>query len=156
VHDLVKDHGAKELLCLVHSTPVGDGRHMKRAEKRLGAPTVRQIEASDAVALIEGAGLTWGGSTMQLTTTNCLFTHGCGKRLINANPCHGIMLLAPLGERPLNPNSAPAPDADARGVEAAAGRAHAPPDMTARPWPSASCWPRPCAAPISTRRSGRT
>jgi integrase len=37
---------------------------------------------------------------MLLITTKCLFTHACGKRLINANPCHGIMLSALLGERP--------------------------------------------------------
>ncbi len=95
-------------------------------EKKLGALTVREIEACDVVALIEGVGLTWGESNMLLITA---FTHACGKRLINANPCHGIMLSALLGERPLNPNSASAPDADARGAEAAAGRAHAPPEL---------------------------
>lgn len=91
--------------------------------------TVREIEACDVVALIEGAGLTWGESNMLLITTKCLFTHACDKRLIIANPCHGIMLSALLGERPPNPDSAPAPDADARGAEAAAGRTHAPPGL---------------------------
>jgi integrase len=38
------------------------------------------------------------------------------------------MLSALLGERPLNPDSAPAPDAHSRGTEAVAGRAHAPPE----------------------------
>jgi integrase len=38
------------------------------------------------------------------------------------------MLSALLGERPLNPDPAPAPDADPRGAETAAGRAHAPPE----------------------------
>ena len=37
---------------------------------------------------------------MLLITTKCLFTHTCGKRLINANLCRGIMLSAFLGERP--------------------------------------------------------
>ena len=69
-------------------------------EKKLGALTVREIEASDVVALIEASSLTWGESNMLLITTKCLFTHACGKRLINANPCHGIMLSALLGERP--------------------------------------------------------
>jgi integrase len=128
VRDLAKDYRAKKLVSLANSTQVSYGRHLKRVEKKLGALTVREIEASDVVALIEGAGLTWGESNMLLITTKCLFTHACGKRLINANPCHGIMLSALLGERPLNPNSAPAPDADARGTEAAAGRAHAPPE----------------------------
>jgi Arm DNA-binding domain len=117
VRDLAKDYRAKKLVSLAHSTQVSYGRHLKRVEKKLGALTVREIEASDVVALIEGAGLTWGESNMLLITTKCLFTHACGKRLINANPCHGIRLSALLGERPLNPNSAPAPDADARGTE---------------------------------------
>ncbi len=62
--------------------------------------TVREIEASDVVARIEASSLTWGESNMLLITTKCLFTHACGKRLIKANPCHGIMLSALLGERP--------------------------------------------------------
>ena len=69
-------------------------------EKKLGALTVREIEASDVVALIEGSSLTWGESNMLLITTKCLFSHACGKRLINANSCHGSMLSALLGERP--------------------------------------------------------
>lgn len=100
VRDLAKDYRAKKLVSLAHSTQVSYGRHLKRVEKKLGALTVREIEASDVVALIEGAGLTWGESNMLLITTKCLFTHACGKRLINANPCHGIMLSALLGERP--------------------------------------------------------
>lgn len=62
--------------------------------------TVREVEASDMVALIEASPLTWGEANMLLITTKCLFTHACGKRLVNANPCHGIMLSALLGERP--------------------------------------------------------
>lgn len=100
VRDLAKDYRVKKLVSLAHSTQVSYGRHLKRVEKKLGALTVREIEASDVVALIEGAGLTWGESNMLLITTKCLFTHACGKRLINANPCHGIMLSALLGERP--------------------------------------------------------
>lgn len=100
VRDLAKDYRAKKLVSLAHSTQVSYGRQLKRAEKKLGALTVREIEASDVVALIEGAGLTWGEANMLLITTKCLFTHACGKRLINANPCHGIMLSALLGERP--------------------------------------------------------
>ena len=69
-------------------------------ENKLGALAVREIEASDVVALIEASSLTWGESNMLLIATKCLFTHACGKRLINANPCRGIMLSALLGERP--------------------------------------------------------
>lgn len=100
VRHLAKDYRAQRRVSLAHSTQVSYGRHLKRVEKKLGALTVREIEASDVVALIEGAGLTWGESNMLLITTKCLFTHACGKRLINANPCHGIMLSALLGERP--------------------------------------------------------
>ena len=100
VRELVKDYRAKKLVSLADSTRVSYGRHLKRVEKKLGALTVREIEASDVVALIEASSLTWGESNMLLITTKCLFTHACGKRLINANPCHGIMLSALLGERP--------------------------------------------------------
>ena len=100
VRELAKDYRAKKLVSLAHSTQVSYGRHLKRVEKKLGALTVREIEASDVVALIEASGLTWGESNMLLITTKCLFTHACGKRLINVNPCHGIMLSALLGERP--------------------------------------------------------
>ena len=100
VRELVKDYRAKKLVSLAESTQTSYGRHLKRVEKKLGALTVREIEASDVVALIEASALTWGESNMLLITTKCLFTHACGKRLINANPCHGIMLSALLGERP--------------------------------------------------------
>ena len=100
VRQLVKDYRAKKLASLAHSTQVSYGRHLKRVEKKLGALTVREVEASDVVAMIEASGLTWGESNMLLITTKCVFTHACGKRLINTNPCHGIMLSALLGEKP--------------------------------------------------------
>lgn len=100
VRDLVKDYRAKKLVSLAESTQVSYGCHLKRIENRLGALTVREIEASDVIALIEASSLTWGESNMLLITTKCLFTHACGKRLVNINPCHGIILSALLGERP--------------------------------------------------------
>lgn len=100
VRELVKDYRAKKLVSLAESTQVSYGRHLKRIENRLGALTVRGIEASDVIALIEASSLTWGESNMLLITTKCLFTHACGKRLVNTNPCHGIMLSALMGERP--------------------------------------------------------
>ena len=51
VRELVKDYRAKKLVSLAHSTQVSYGRHLKRVEKKLGALTVREIEASDVVAL---------------------------------------------------------------------------------------------------------
>ncbi len=77
MRDLAKDYRAKKLVSLAHSTQVSCGRHLKRVEKKLGALTVREIEASDVLALIEGAGLTWGESNMLLITA---FPHACGKR----------------------------------------------------------------------------
>lgn len=72
VRDLAKDYRTKKLVSLAHSTQVSYGRHLKRVEKKLGALSVREIEASDVVALIEGAGLTWGESNMLLITTKWL------------------------------------------------------------------------------------
>lgn len=100
VRQLAKDYREKKLVNLAESTQVSYGRHLKRIENKLGALMVREVEASDVVALIEASALTWGESNMLLITAKCLFTHACGKRLINANPCHGIMLSALLGERP--------------------------------------------------------
>ncbi|MFH1812596.1 MAG: Arm DNA-binding domain-containing protein [Pseudomonadota bacterium] len=78
VRELVKDYRAKKLVNLAESTQVSYGRHLKRIENKLGALTVREIEASDVVALIEASSLTWGESNMLLITTKCLFTHACG------------------------------------------------------------------------------
>jgi hypothetical protein len=69
VRDLVKDYRAKKLVSLAHSTQLSYGRRLKRVEKKLGALSVCEIEASDVVALIGGAGLTWGESNMLLITT---------------------------------------------------------------------------------------
>ncbi|MDP3873915.1 MAG: Arm DNA-binding domain-containing protein [Methyloversatilis sp.] len=78
VRELVKDYRAKKLVNLAESTQVSYGRHLKRIENKLGALTVREIEASEVVALIEASSLTWGESNMLLITTKCLFTHACG------------------------------------------------------------------------------
>ena len=60
MRDLAKATLAKKLASLAHSTQVTYCRHLKREEQKLGALTVREIEASDVVALAESAGLTWG------------------------------------------------------------------------------------------------
>jgi Arm DNA-binding domain len=85
VRDLAKDYRAKKLMRLAQSTQVSYGRHLKRAEKKLGTLNVREIAGSDVVALIEGAGFTWGESNMLLITTKRLFTHAIGKRLTNVS-----------------------------------------------------------------------
>ena len=53
VRELVKDYRATKLASLADGTQVSYGRHLKRVEKKLGALTVREIEASDVVALNE-------------------------------------------------------------------------------------------------------
>jgi integrase len=100
VRRLIQDYREKVLVTLAKSTRVCYSRHLKRVENRFGSLGVREIEASDLVALIEDCKLTWGESSLLHITAKCLFTHACGKRLINVNPCTGIMLTALLGPRP--------------------------------------------------------
>jgi integrase len=100
VRTLIQDYKQKKLVTLARSTQVCYTRHLKRVEHRLGSLGVRAVEPGDVVSLIEDAALTWGESNLLLVTTKCLFTHACGKRLINVNPCVGIMLSALLGPRP--------------------------------------------------------
>lgn len=59
-----------------------------------------EVESSDIVALVEDAHLTWGESSLPHITAKCLFSHACGKRLVNVNPCAGTMRKALLGQRP--------------------------------------------------------
>ncbi len=100
VRQLIKDYREKVLVTLAKSTRVCYSRHLKRVENRLGSLGVREVESSDIVALIDDCKLTWCESSLLHVTAKCLFTHACGKRLINANPCVGIMISALLGPRP--------------------------------------------------------
>ena len=100
VRQLSKDYREKVLVTLAKSTRVCYSRHLKRIENRFGSLGVREVESSDIVALIEDCKLTWGESSLLHITAKCLFTHACGKRLINANPCVGILISALLGPRP--------------------------------------------------------
>ena len=83
VRQLVKDYREKILVKLAKSTRVCYSRHLRRIENRFGSLGVREIESSDIVALIEECQLTWGESSLLHVTAKCLFTHACGKRLIN-------------------------------------------------------------------------
>jgi hypothetical protein len=47
VRELVKDHRARKLVSLAHSTQVSQGRHLMRVEKKRDALSVREIQASD-------------------------------------------------------------------------------------------------------------
>jgi integrase len=100
VRALIQDYREKKLITLARSTQVCYGRHLKKIDRKLGPLGVREVESADVVSLIEECKLTWGESNLLLVTAKCLFTHACGKRLINVNPCVGIMLSALLGPRP--------------------------------------------------------
>jgi integrase len=100
MRQLINDYRIKKLAALAQSTQRSYGRHLKTVDRRLGTLTVREAEAGDIVALIEESKLTWLESNMMLVATKSVFTPACGKRLINANPCTGIMLSALLGPRP--------------------------------------------------------
>lgn len=100
MRQLIQDYKVKKLVALSTSTQRSYGRHLKVLDRGLGSLNVRETEAPDIVALIEDSELTWGESNMLLVTTKCVFTHACGKRLIDVNPCRGIMLSALLGPRP--------------------------------------------------------
>lgn len=102
VRQLIGDYRSKKLVTLARSTQVCYGRHLKlkRLEKRLGTRGVREVESSDIVGVIEDSKLTWGESSLLHITAKCLFTHACGKRLVNVNPAAGIMVTALLGPRP--------------------------------------------------------
>lgn len=97
-----------------------------RVEKKLGALTVREIEATDVVALIEGAGLTWGESNMLLITSKCEVHARLRQAADQRQPLPRHHAFGAAGRTATAP---PAPDADARGTEAAAGRAHASPEL---------------------------
>lgn len=100
VRQLIGDYRGKKLVTLAKSTQTCYGRHLKRLEKRIGMLGVREVESSDIVGVIEDSRLTWGESSLLHITAKCLFTHACGKRLINVNPAAGIMVAALLGPRP--------------------------------------------------------
>ena len=100
VRKLIEDYRSKKLARLSESSQASYGRNLKRIEAKLGSFTLREIEAPDVIGLIESSKLGWVESNTLLIAAKCLFTHACGKRLVNTNPCHGIMLTALLGERP--------------------------------------------------------
>lgn len=100
VRQLINGDRSKKLVTLASSKQRCYGRHLKRLEKRLGTLGVREVESSGIVGVIEDSKLTRGESSLLHITAKCLFTHACGKRLVNVNPAAGIMVTALLGPRP--------------------------------------------------------
>ncbi len=67
---------------------------------KLGSLEVRHVTPAKIVHVLESAKRSWTISKRILTSCKLLFTHACGKRLIDSNPAAGIDLVALMGERP--------------------------------------------------------
>jgi integrase len=100
VRQLIADYRAKVLCSLADSTQRSYGRNLKRIENGMGALSVRSVAAADIVAQIERVKAGW----VELFTLWCvlkaIFKHAAGKRMIDANPCAGVVLEAIIGKRP--------------------------------------------------------
>ncbi len=83
VRQLSQDYRQKVLVTLAKSTRACYSRHLKRIENRFGSLSVREVESSDIVALIDDSKLTWGESSLLHITAKCLFTHACGEGVQN-------------------------------------------------------------------------
>lgn len=66
----------------------------------LNSRPVRSVSPADIIHMIESAKATWSITKRILSCAKQLFAHACGKRLIDANPCHGIEMKALMGPRP--------------------------------------------------------
>lgn len=67
---------------------------------KLGSMLVPVVTPSDIVHMLESSKRPWTVSKRILTSAKQLFSHACGKRLIDVNPCAGIDIAALLGPRP--------------------------------------------------------
>lgn len=59
---------------------------------KLGSLEVRRVTPADIVQAVEDAGRGWTMSKRILTTMTQVFDHACGRKIIAANPCAGVML----------------------------------------------------------------
>jgi integrase len=100
VRRLIEDYRAKVLPGLGSSTQRSYGRNLKRIESRLGALTVRAVEPTDIIGMIEDARLGWVEANTLLVTAKVVFRHAAGRKLVAINPAKGIELSAILGPRP--------------------------------------------------------
>lgn len=101
VRQLVKNYRELALPTLSDSTQRSYGRNLKRIEAAIGAMPVTDVAACDIVGVIERYDtLGWVEAQMLLVTMKVLFKHAAGRKLVDANPCHGVELSALRGERP--------------------------------------------------------
>lgn len=100
VRQLIKDYRDRVLVTLAASTQQSYGRNLTRVENGMGSLPVRSVSAADIVAEIERAKLGWVETFTLWCVLKAIFKHAAGKRLIDANPCAGIVLEAIIGKRP--------------------------------------------------------
>ncbi|MGT2471539.1 tyrosine-type recombinase/integrase [Paraburkholderia terrae] len=100
VRQLVKDYRERVLVTLADSTQRSYGRNLDRVESGIGSLSLRVVTAADVVAQIERVKLGWVEVFTLWCVLKAIFKHAVGKRLIDANPCAGIILEAVIGKRP--------------------------------------------------------
>ncbi|WP_053293184.1 tyrosine-type recombinase/integrase [Burkholderia pseudomallei] len=100
VRQLIADYRERVLVTLADSTQRSYGRNLVRVERGMGSLSVRVVSAADVVAEIERTKLGWVEAFTLWCVLKAIFKHAAGKRLIDANPCAGIMLEAIIGKRP--------------------------------------------------------
>jgi len=67
---------------------------------KLGSMRVDKVSPAHIVHVIESSERSWTVSKRILTSCKMLFSHACGKKLIDVNPTFGIELTALMGPRP--------------------------------------------------------
>ncbi|MFP3706201.1 tyrosine-type recombinase/integrase [Paraburkholderia sp. SIMBA_009] len=100
VRQLIKDYRERVLVTLADSTQQSYGRNLDRVERGIGSLSVRVVTAADIVAEIERTKLGWVEEFTHWCVLKAIFKHAVGKRLIDANPCAGVVLVAIIGKRP--------------------------------------------------------
>ena len=100
VRQLIADYDSKVMPSLAASTQRSYSRNLKRIQSGIGAINVRDVTAGDIVGQIERIKAGW----VELFTLWCvlkaIFKHATGKKVIDSNPCAGVVLESIIGKRP--------------------------------------------------------
>jgi integrase len=100
VRQLVSDYRERVLVTLADSTQRSYGRNLDRVESGMGSLSLRDVTAADIVAQIERVKVGWVEAFTLWCVLKASFKHAVGKRLIDADPCAGIILESIIGKRP--------------------------------------------------------
>lgn len=100
VRQLIADYDEKVIPTLAASTQQSYGRNLRRVESGLGSLELRDVSASDIVGQLERVKVGWVENFTQWCVLKAIFKHAVGKRMLDANPCAGVMLDAVIGKRP--------------------------------------------------------